>query len=98
MSATAFLTDESDSMDHLEDILKVLRKLKRKHKGPLPLDIVFRKLIEGKVCDSSKTVSESLRKLQGMGKIKPVDVGVNIELLEEVKVKYIQASLSPFKK
>lgn len=85
-------------MEHTEEVLQILRKLKRTHNGPLPLNKVFKALIEEKICDSNKSVSEVLKKLQSIGKIRPVQAGVNIELLEKVKVKYSQTSLSPFGK
>jgi hypothetical protein len=85
-------------MEQLEEVLNILRKLKIKHQGPLPLSKVFRALIDGKVCDSNKSVSEVLKKLQSIGKIRPVQAGVNIELLEKVKVRYSQSSLMPMKK
>ena len=85
-------------MEYLDDVLKILRKLKKKHRGPLPLNAVFKSLIEERICDSSRSVSECLRRLQSEGKIRPVDAGVNIELLEEVKTNYVQSSLVPFRK
>ncbi len=85
-------------MEYLDEVLEILRKLKKKHGSPHPLNAVFKALIEERICDSSKSVSECLRKLQNIGKIRPVNAGVNIELLEDVKVNYIQSSLLPFKK
>jgi hypothetical protein len=85
-------------MEYLDDVLEILRRLKKRHGSPLPLNVVFRALIEEHVCDSSKSVSDCLRKLQSIGKIKPVNAGVNIELLEDVNVNYVQSSLVPFNK
>jgi hypothetical protein len=85
-------------MEYLEDVLEILRKLKRKHQGPLPLNLVFKSLIEERICDSSRTVSECLRKLQNEGKIRSINSGVNIELVEDVKINYVQSSLTPFRK
>jgi hypothetical protein len=85
-------------MEYLEEVLSVLRKLKRKHDGPLPLNDVFKTLIEERICDSTKSVSDCLRRLQHDGKIKPMNAGINIELLEDVKVNYVQSSLAPFRK
>lgn len=85
-------------MEYLEEVLEILRKMKKKHDGPLPLNAVFKTLIDSRICDSSKSVSDCLRKLQSIGKIRSVNSGVNIELLEEVKVSYVQASLTPFRK
>lgn len=85
-------------MEYLDDVLDILRELKKKHKGPLPLNAVFKTLINERICDSSKSVSECLRKLQIAGKIRPVNAGVNIELLEDVKLNYVQSSLTPFRK
>jgi len=85
-------------MEYMEEVLEILRGLKKKHKGPLPLNAVFKVLIEEHICDSAKSVSECLRKLQSVGKIRPVNVGVDIELLEDVKTEYVQSSLTPFRK
>ena len=51
-------------MEHTEEVLQILRRLKRKHNGPLPLNKVFKALIDEKICDSNKSVSEALKKLQ----------------------------------
>jgi|GEM_PF-3458988 len=85
-------------MEYLEEVLQILRKMKKKYKGPLPLNEVFKCLIKERVCDSNKSVLDCLRKLQSIGKIKSVNAGVNIELLEDVKANYVQSSLSPLRK
>jgi hypothetical protein len=85
-------------MDQMEEVLQVLRRLKRKHNGPLPLKEIFKSLVDNCVCDSSRSVSECLKKLSGNGKIRPVNSGVDIELLEDVKIEYVQSSLAPFRK
>lgn len=85
-------------MEQIEEVLDVLRSLKRKHGNPLPLRIIFRSLIEERVCDSTKSVSECLRRLSGIGKIRSISSGVGIELLEDVKPEYVQSSLTPFGK
>ena len=83
-------------MEQIEEVLQVLRKMKRKRGDPLPLAIIFRSLIEDRICDSKKSVSECLKRLQISGKIRTVNSGVNIELLEDVKPEYSQSSLAPF--
>ena len=85
-------------MEQIEEVLDVLRALKRKHGNPLPLGIIFRSLIEERVCDSTKSVSDCLRRLSGTGKIRSVSSGVGIELLEDVKQEYVQSLLPPFGK
>jgi len=85
-------------MEQIEEVLDVLRNLKRRHGDPLPLKVIFRSLIEERICDSAKSVSDCLRKLRGAGKIKSVSSGVGIEFLEDVKPEYVQSSLTPFGK
>ena len=85
-------------MEQIEEVLDVLRSLKRKHGNPLSLGIIFKSLIEERICDSTKSVSECLRGLSGAGKIRSVSSGVGIELLEDVKQDYVQSSLAPFRK
>lgn len=80
-------------MEQMEEVLEVLRQMKKRYGDALPLRIIFKALIEKKICESSKSVSECLKKLQVIGKIKPKNTGVDIELLEDVKVDYIQSSL-----
>lgn len=83
-------------MEQIEEVLQVLRKMKRRRGDPLPLAIIFRSLIENRICDSKRSVSECLKSLQISGKIRTVTSGVNIELLEDVKPEYSQSSLAPF--
>lgn len=83
-------------MEQIEEVLQVLRKMKRRRGDPLPLAIIFRSLIEDRICDSKKSVSDCLKMLQISGKIRTVSSGVNIELLEDVKPEYSQSSLAPF--
>ncbi len=85
-------------MDQTEEVLSVLRNMKKKSNGPLPLRVIFKSLIEERICDSSKSVSDCLKRLKKMGKIRTLNTGVDIELLEEVKIDYVQSSLSPFGK
>jgi hypothetical protein len=80
-------------MEQSEEVLEVLRNLKKKYSQTLPLRTVFKSLMDAKICDSSKAVSECLKDLQRIGKIRPVNSGVDIELLEAVKVEYVQSSL-----
>jgi hypothetical protein len=82
-------------MEDIEDALGVLRVLKRRYERTLPLKAVFKSLIDSRICDSSKSVSDCLRQLQRMGKIRSVNTGVDIELLEDIKVEYVQSSLVP---
>lgn len=85
-------------MDQMEEVLDVLRKLKKRYDGPLPLRDIFKMLMDDCVCDSSRSVSQCLKRLSGEGKIRTVNSGVDIELLEEVKIEYVQSSLAPFGK
>jgi len=85
-------------MDQVEEVLNVLRKMKRKSLGPLPLRNIFKSLMDERICDSNKSVSDCLKTLKKMGKIRVVNTGVDIELLENVKVEYTQSSLMPLRK
>jgi len=85
-------------MEQIEEVLEVLRNLKRRHGNPLSLGIIFRSLIARRICDSNKSVSDCLRELRSVGKIRTVNSGVGIDLLEDVKPEYVQSSLSPFGK
>jgi len=85
-------------MEQTEEALDVLRNLKKRYQKTLPLKVVFKSLIDERICDSSRSVSECLRELQRIGKIKPINSGIDIELLEDVKLEYVQSSLTPFKK
>jgi len=87
-----------DSMEQIEEVLEVLRSLKRRRGGPLPLKVIFRSLIEDRICESNKSVSNCLQKLRSAGKIRTVNSGVDIEFLEDVKPEYVQSSLGPFRK
>ena len=85
-------------MNKLEEVLNVLRKMKKKNDGPLPLRNIFKLLMEDHVCDSSKSVADCLKLLRKMGKIKIVNTGIDVELLENVKAEYTQSSLIPIRK
>ncbi len=85
-------------MNQLEEILKVLRRMKKRSDGPLRLSVIFKLLIEEQICDSSKAVSECLKQLKRMGKINIINTGIDLELLENVKVEYIQSSLMPLRR
>lgn len=82
-------------MDALEadEVLDVLRGMKRRIGGPLSLKDVFKSVLGKGICESSRSVSECLRALQRHGKIRTLNRGVDIELLENVKVDYVQSSL-----
>ena len=76
-----------------DEVLGVLRGMKKKNNGPLQLKDVFKRVLDKGICDSSKSVSDCLRQLQRDGKIRTLNRGVNIELLEDVKAEYVQSSL-----
>jgi len=76
-----------------EQVLEVLRGMKRRGMGKLPLKEVFKSVMGRRICGSSRSVSECLRGLQRRGKIRTLNRGVDIELLEDIKVEYVQSSL-----
>jgi len=70
-------------MESLEEVLYVLRSLKKKHGRVLSLNVVFDTLIKERVYESKQAISKCLRELQSEKKIRPVNFGVNIEFLED---------------
>lgn len=81
-------------MERLEEVLDVLRSLRKKHGRVLSLNVVFDALTKMNIYESRKAISDCLRRLQSANKIRPVNFGVNIELLEDDKpVEYVQSSL-----
>lgn len=81
-------------MERLEEALDVLRSLKKKHGSVLSLSVVFDALIKERIYESNQAISNCLRKLQSKNKIRPLNFGVNIELLEDdVQIEYVQSSL-----
>jgi len=81
-----------------EQVLEVLRGMKRRGAGELSLKEVFKSVIGKRICETSRSVSECLRGLQRQGKIRTLNQGIAIELLEDVKVEYVQSSLVRTKK
>jgi hypothetical protein len=77
-----------------EEVLEVLRGMKRRGAETLQLKEVFKSVIGKGICESSRGVSDCLRQLQRDGKIHTLNRGVDIELLEHVKVEYVQSSLA----
>ena len=81
-------------MESLEEALEILRSLKKKHGRVLSLNAVFDALTRARVYDSKQSISECLHKLQGENKIRSVNFGIDIELLEDDEpVEYVQSSL-----
>jgi len=76
-----------------EEVLEVLRGMKRRGAEKLQLKEVFKSVIGKGICESSRGVSDCLRQLQRDGKIRTLNRGVDIDLLEHVKVEYVQSSL-----
>lgn len=85
-------------MEQTEEVLDVLRTLKRRHGDPLPLKMIFNSLIEERICESYVSMSQCLKRLNIAGKIRSVNSGIDIELLEDVKQEYVQSSLTQLEK
>jgi hypothetical protein len=77
-----------------EEVLEVLRGMKRRGAEKLPLKEVFKVVMGKGICNSSRGVSDCLRQLQRDGKIRTLNRGVAIELLEHIKIEYVQSSLA----
>jgi hypothetical protein len=89
-------------MESLEEALEILRSLRRKHGRVLSLSAVFDALARSGIYGSKQSMSECLHRLQGEKKIRPVNFGVDIELLEDEgeneeqdgePAEYVQSSL-----
>jgi len=87
-----------DFMDRSDEVLEVLKRLKKKHGRVLSLNTIFRELLKERIYESKRAIADCLRKLQAAKKIRPVKFGVNIEILEDSPVEYIQSSLAVLKK
>jgi len=77
-----------------EEVLDVLRGMRRRRSGPLLLKEVFKSVLGRGICETSRGVSDCLRRLQADDKIRTLNRGVDIDLLENVKVEYVQSSLA----
>ena len=85
-------------MDNLESTMETLRQLRKKHGRVLSLTLVFKCLLKTRLYRSKETIANCLRALQKAHKIKPINFGVDIELLESVKQnsEYVQSSLNGY--
>ncbi len=88
-------------MEELEGALGALRQLGRKHGKILSLSLVFKTLTQKRIYDSRDAIVECLRNLQNENKIRPINFGIDIELLEDVEsiaLAHVQSSLDGFGK
>jgi len=93
------MTREFAYMDGLESALDILRRLGKKHGRVLPLSLVFKTFLNEKIYSSAEAIVNCLRALQKDNKIKPINFGIDIELLESTELKeedYVQSSLDRF--
>jgi len=87
-------------MSDMDDALIILRQLGRRHGRVLSLSLVFKTFLQTRIYDSKEAIADCLRSLQRQNKIKPINFGVDIELLEDAEdldgEEYVQSSLSGF--
>ncbi len=81
-----------------EGVLEVLRGMKKRGAVALSLKEVFKSVLGLGICRSSRSLSDCLRHLQRDGKIRTLNRGVDIDLLENVKIEYVQSSLARAKR
>ncbi len=88
-------------MSELDEALDVLKQLGRKHGKVLSLSLVFKTFLQKRICDSRGSIADCLRNLQDENKIKPINFGIDIELLGDIEsgaIAHVQSSLDGFKK
>jgi hypothetical protein len=86
-------------MDNIESTMESLRGLARKHGKVLSLSLVFKTLFKSGIYRSREALADCLRALQKEKKIKSINFGIDIELLESMDshpIEYTQSSLSGY--
>lgn len=83
-------------MTKSDEVLQILRNLARKNGNVIPLDQIHKILIKEGVFQSKKSVANCLRRLELVRKIKPINFGVSVELLEQEQSKNIEYAHSLF--
>jgi hypothetical protein len=86
-------------MDNIESTMDALRGLARKHGSVLSLSLVFKTLFKSGIYRSREALADCLRALQKEKKIKSINFGIDIELLENIDsnaMEYTQSSLSGY--
>jgi hypothetical protein len=86
-------------MDETEEAMGVLHGLAKKYGNVLSLNLVFKTFLEDKICSSKESITECLHRLHTQNKIKSINFGIAIELLESIEAEgasYVQSSLEGF--
>lgn len=86
-------------MDKLDEALETLIELGKRHGRILSLSLIFKTFLQNGLYSSKEAIAKCLRALQRKRKIKPINFGVDIELLENIDVEQkepIQSSLISF--
>ena len=86
-------------MDDISEALDSLRHLGKKHGNILSLSLVFKTFLQDRLYNSAGAISSCLHSLEAESKIRPINFGIDIELLDDVeqdKAEYVQSSLDGF--
>jgi hypothetical protein len=86
-------------VDNIESTMDALRGLARKHGRVLSLSLVFKTLFKSGIYRSREALADCLRALQRERKIKSINFGIDIELLESMDshpIEYTQSSLNGY--
>ena len=85
-------------MDNLESTMETLRQLGKKHGRVLSLTLVFKSLLHTRLYRSKESIANCLRALKKVHKIKSINFGIDIELLENIEPnsEYVQSSLNGY--
>lgn len=92
-------------MAKIDEVLRILHSLRKDNGKVISLSAVYKIIIREGIYNSYKAISDSLKRLESIGKIKLVNFGNNIELLDEelsermnAKIEFVQSSLLDLKK
>lgn len=83
-------------MTKSDEVLQILRNLAKKNGNVISLNQIHKILIKEGVFQSKKSVANCLRKLELVRKIKPINFGVSVELLEQEQNENIECAQNPF--
>jgi hypothetical protein len=86
-------------MDETEVAMGALQRLARKHGNVLSLNLVFKTLLDDRICASRESITDCLHRLHTQNRIKSINFGIAIELMEKIEaesISYVQSSLGVF--
>lgn len=83
-------------MTKSDEVLQILRNLAKDNGKIISLEQIHKVLIKEGVFQSKKSVANCLRRLEMVRKIKPINFGVSVELLEQEKSENIEPIQNSF--